>query len=722
MRIRRAKGGALLKTIKFKPSLFYQYLLSYMVLLFLPLAAVGVLGYDHFADILRNQVLDSNRNHIAQIGDSMDTKLNEMANIATQISLNNSLVRYKAQDLNATFNTFKQLNYSGANQFFYDVLYYPRGSKYIFSADSSYRLEDYYDLNTYRNWPYEKFIADLNMGMDPEWRMAEPIVHPNHTVRSMLTYVVPIPFGSTAPYATVVFQIREDTIREMLRTAYTYRDGDAIILDEHGRVMATLAMTPLTNSADFPKVIEQSLDSGSQHIQLDGETYYLSHIRSKVNGWTYLTVIPERELLEPVRKVKNNAVLAMALIVFFGIVIIYLGMQLNYNPVRKLIGKVEDSKPAVLRQQFIDLVKGRFSSWAEFNDKVGELGLFIPDKSLCYFLLLQFEDPNRAVSNLFPEGMTVYGVEWIEENQWVGLAVEPPGTEWEETGWLEWHHWLLAQPGGGVTVGMGEKYRDIRDMPKSYIEASMSLQYQLIKGKDHVIFFRETGADNRSIDWYPKQLFEQIYLKVKQADACESEQIVRSLATQIRENSRSLFTTRYLCWETLNTVMKARMDVVRHLDQAQAQDYPDLFQVMKLTRMEELEQLLIRTVRGSCEEIGKCCENEDALLAGMKQYLERRYADNQFTVREIADQFSMSLAHLGKYFKEKTGCTLSEYIHRLRIDKAKQLLRSTDLQLLDIVQTVGYQDVSSFIRKFKAEMSITPGEYRKLFQSEASSA
>jgi YesN/AraC family two-component response regulator len=396
-------------------------------------------------------------------------------------------------------------------------------------------------------------------------------------------------------------------------------------------------------------------------------------------------------------------------------------MQFNYNPVRKLIGKVEDSKPAVLRQQFIDLIKGRFTSWGDFNDKVGELGLFIPDKSLCYLLLLQFEDPNlQAVSSLFPEGMTVYGVEWIEENQWVGLAVEPPGTKWEETHWLEWHRRRMAQTDRGVTVGMGEKYRDIRDLPKSYIEASMSLQYQLIKGKDQVIFFRETGADNRSIDWYPKQLFEQIYLKVKQANACESEQIVRTLATQIRENSRSLFTTRYLCWETLNTVMKARMDVVHHL--GQAQDYPDLFKVMQLTRMEELEELLIRTVRGACEEIGKYCETEDALLVGMKQYLERRYADNQFTVREIADQFSMSLAHLGKYFKEKTGCTLSEYIHRLRIEKAMQLLRSTDLQLLEIVQTVGYQDVSSFIRKFKAEMSITPGEYRKLFQSEASSA
>ena len=140
-------------------------------------------------------------------------------------------------------------------------------------------------------------------------------------------------------------------------------------------------------------------------------------------------MIPEQELLGPVKSVKNKAVLAMALIMFFGIIIIYLGMQLNYNPVRKLISTVEkrwgqalgnhhgfekvasaieyadevaqvwkqrmeDSKPAVLRQQLTDLLKGRFSSWAEFNEKGRELGIVIPEESYSYILILQFEGLN----------------------------------------------------------------------------------------------------------------------------------------------------------------------------------------------------------------------------------------------------------------------------------------------------------------------------------------
>ena len=64
---------------------------------------------------------------------------------------------------------------------------------------------------------------------------------------------------------------------------------------------------------------------------------------------------------------------------------------------------------------------------------------------------------------------------------------------------------------------------------------------------------------------------------------------------------------------------------------------------------------------------------------------------------------------------EQTGENLKSYITRLRMEEAKKLLTQTALPLYEIVSRIGYLDVSSFIRKFKKEVGMTPGEYREKY-------
>lgn len=57
------------------------------------------------------------------------------------------------------------------------------------------------------------------------------------------------------------------------------------------------------------------------------------------------------------------------------------------------------------------------------------------------------------------------------------------------------------------------------------------------------------------------------------------------------------------------------------------------------------------------------------------------------------------------------GQTLLEYTTCMRMEKAKVILTSTKLQLKAVAEEVGYYNVSSFIRRFKQQTGVTPGEY-----------
>lgn len=71
---------------------------------------------------------------------------------------------------------------------------------------------------------------------------------------------------------------------------------------------------------------------------------------------------------------------------------------------------------------------------------------------------------------------------------------------------------------------------------------------------------------------------------------------------------------------------------------------------------------------------------------------------------------------LKRRFKQATGCSLIDYIQNLRIEKAKQLLESTELDTETVSETCGYEDVSFFRRLFKRLSGVSPAQYRKLFR------
>ncbi|CDI48974.1 transcriptional regulatory protein [Clostridium tetani 12124569] len=65
-------------------------------------------------------------------------------------------------------------------------------------------------------------------------------------------------------------------------------------------------------------------------------------------------------------------------------------------------------------------------------------------------------------------------------------------------------------------------------------------------------------------------------------------------------------------------------------------------------------------------------------------------------------------------FKNVIGCTVYEYIKKVRMEKAKYLLKSTNMSVLEIANEIGYENPSKFANAFKEYNNVTPLKYRKL--------
>lgn len=97
--------------------------------------------------------------------------------------------------------------------------------------------------------------------------------------------------------------------------------------------------------------------------------------------------------------------------------------------------------------------------------------------------------------------------------------------------------------------------------------------------------------------------------------------------------------------------------------------------------------------------------------AVVRQWAEQRYADN-LSMRGLASKLYMNAAYLGQLFKAETGMGFNDYLLRIRMEKAKQLLDSTDLKVYEIASAVGYNDMDWFYTKFKHYTGVNPSEYK----------
>jgi two-component system response regulator YesN len=122
----------------------------------------------------------------------------------------------------------------------------------------------------------------------------------------------------------------------------------------------------------------------------------------------------------------------------------------------------------------------------------------------------------------------------------------------------------------------------------------------------------------------------------------------------------------------------------------------------------ELEQGLLRLSQLWAQHK----KQDEHIIFEIVKYLDSHFADD-LTLQNIAERFFLSREYISRKFKQQFQENLSDYIERIRMDKAKLLLLNPQYRIAQISELVGYRDEKYFSKVFKKLESISPNEYRK---------
>ncbi|HUR97645.1 MAG TPA: AraC family transcriptional regulator [Pyrinomonadaceae bacterium] len=110
-----------------------------------------------------------------------------------------------------------------------------------------------------------------------------------------------------------------------------------------------------------------------------------------------------------------------------------------------------------------------------------------------------------------------------------------------------------------------------------------------------------------------------------------------------------------------------------------------------------------------------------AWLARAMDYLHDNFGAT-FSLGDVAQIAGVHSAHLSRVFRQKMGCTVGEYVRRLRFEFACGQMLRTERPLCDVAFDAGFSDQSHFNRIFRAQMGVTPYAYRKLHRAASKNA
>lgn len=135
-----------------------------------------------------------------------------------------------------------------------------------------------------------------------------------------------------------------------------------------------------------------------------------------------------------------------------------------------------------------------------------------------------------------------------------------------------------------------------------------------------------------------------------------------------------------------------------------------------ITGFQKLSVWLYETVIGFVEGLFDYPDAKHAnLIHRCIQHISAHYNEH-LTLEDTAAALSHSPDYLSRIFKQETGMPFNQYLNNLRITKAKELIRYSDLRLTDISHMVGYDDQSYFTKVFKRTTGMSPSDYHKKFQ------
>jgi two-component system, response regulator YesN len=263
----------------------------------------------------------------------------------------------------------------------------------------------------------------------------------------------------------------------------------------------------------------------------------------------------------------------------------------------------------------------------------------------------------------------------------------------------------------GFTIGIGENVVGINAVKHSYTTAVASLAYRFYKGLRCMVFYNEIKEKTFNFQFNEFFMSNKVIEAVEELDNNKIKNIIDTTFEYFRNHSIDpnivkMFTSNMIC-KISNLTYQPKNKANRFIDNHTIREFKDHERTM-----EELKTYFQGLCIGYCDYLKKMrCDNSENNISRIDEFIKKNYKRN-ITIQELAESVYLHPAYLGQLFVRKFGIGFNEYVHEMRIEEAKRLMKITNLKNHEIAEGLGYCNYNSFLHQFLKSTGMKPTEFR----------
>ena len=268
---------------------------------------------------------------------------------------------------------------------------------------------------------------------------------------------------------------------------------------------------------------------------------------------------------------------------------------------------------------------------------------------------------------------------------------------------------LLKQKySGSFHLAVSSRFEGHEALPEILSQLEQTMEEKFYHPDTH-IFISSEADDSMPVnaETQDSQLMEKISEDITRKDVEQLKKHFDCLVKKYENDTR--FSAMYVKFVFSNVIQELfqenQFSEERKLDHEIERLYSctDLKQILAITQenIKEYEEFLERSMNGSRDEV-----------AAVKNYIYQHYAED-LSLETLAEKVYLSSGYLSFIFKKETGMNLNRFIRVVRMEKAKDLLCSSNMKVAQVSEQVGIPNVSYFCRSFREYYGSSPESYRK---------
>ncbi len=744
--------------------IYKSFIISYIVTLIVPMFIMSFIVLFHYVNVLKDEVEINLRNPFIKSVENFDAQINQLTRTSLQIELNDILraVDIKERPYDAVKIKNELLKYN-TNSFVNDIFLYSYKDNYI----SAFNF--LCSLDIFNDFILNSELTDFSLiDFKESNKQSEMYYFPVDSMylankQNHLMYLNKLPINNINSYGIIMYMIPHDALKNVLAPAISENNHLFIVDPETKEILFTLSENPNTELVErFRGIIKSNaVIENITEIEIEGDKYSPFIQTSSTAPYLFVQLMPNNLLSSRISQIRTVYLISMAVIIVISGFLIAILMRINYRPIKKLNKFIEDNfqqSNETMNDKLNELeqLEHVLLQYDKENTDLKEFATASKDAVLSYlvdsFLLGQAREIDNIVEICRVAGLE-FGMEYYcaiilksnnlqsaheadiikmlslvldnsqiilhrdihSSNIVIILGSEAKDEKYARNISQKIQERLNKEYSDDVRIGMGNFYNNIFNINLSYEEALRVLEYNSLLSKPSIIRFNEIlNKDVQSIN-YPFSLFEELERAIKDNDIFAIQDNINMLVYHMKNENLSLFWVKNISYDTVNTISKVLLKKYNHSPLIN-KPYIEKIYGSNISNFDDIANIMKEIFEDITDYLSVDKESyELKLLQQIVQYIRENFQDLEFGLQNIADSLQMSAPYLSQYFKKNTGYTISEYVTRLRMGKAKDLLKNSNLSVSDISKEVGYYSVPSFIRKFKDIEQITPGKYRKKY-------